>query len=64
MKVKTIEELNYLSEELAIAYVKKCVAYFESKYEGVDPDTLSKEEQDEWEALMEVFRFSRINDLY
>lgn len=61
MKVKTVEELRYMSEELQIAYVHKCIAYFEEKYGEREP---KEDEEEEYGKLMEIFRYSRINDMY
>ena len=64
--VKTLKELQFMSEEMQVAYIKKCVEYFDAKYGEPDKDgwKVKEEDEEEFGRLMEIFRYSRINDLY
>lgn len=55
-----------MSEEMQVAYIKKCVEYFDAKYGEPDKDgwKVKEEDEEEFGRLMEIFRYSRINDLY
>ena len=63
MKVKSVEELQYMSEELQRAYVEKCSDYWVKKYEdaGKTWDKMTPEEKEEEEKLRDIFRYARIN---
>ena len=55
-----------MSEEMQVAYIKRCIQYFNKKYgePGKDGWKVKEEDEEEFGRLMEIFRYSRINDLY
>lgn len=64
--VKTLKELQFMSEEMQVAYIKRCIQYFNKKYgePGADGWKVKEEDEEEFGRLMEIFQYSRINDLY
>lgn len=71
MKVKTVKELEFLSEELQVAYVHKCMDYFDEKFpnalkaaEKFEAGKMSAEEADEYVKLLRIFQYSRMTDTY
>lgn len=61
MKVKSVEELKFMSEELQRAYVAKCADYWEKNFMGKDWEKMNPEEQEEDDKLRDIFRYARIN---
>lgn len=61
MKVKSVEELQYMSVELQRAYVEKCSDYWEKKFVGRTREKMTPEEQEEDDKLRDIFRYARIN---
>ena len=71
MKVKTVKELEFMSEELQVAYVHKCIDYFDKKFpdaikaaEKFEDGKMTEEEADEYVKLLRIFQYSRMTDTY